>query len=93
VLGSDLTVLEEGEVVVEEATAAEAVLTVLPRAEKAERRPWRRRPPAAAGMGSAAATMGSVAASHARHSRGWSVGPPPVSMGGSGGDLRCAGGV
>lgn len=81
-LATDLTALE-----VEE----EEGLTVLPRAEKAARRPWTRRPPAAAGIGRAAATMGSVAASHARHSRGWRVGPPPVSMEGSGAEHRDAG--
>lgn len=81
-LTADFTALEEEE---EEDAAEEDGFTVFPRAEKAERRPCTRRPPAAAGIGSAAATMGSVAASHARHSKGWRVGPPSVSMGGRAG--------
>jgi hypothetical protein len=55
-------------------------LAVFPREEKAESRWWRRRPPAAAGIGSAAATIGKVAATQARHRRDWRVGPSPVPM-------------
>jgi hypothetical protein len=55
-------------------------LAVLPREEKAARRRWRSRPPPAAGIGSAAATMGKVAAIQARHRRDWSGGPSPVPM-------------
>jgi hypothetical protein len=58
----------------------EAVLTVLPREEKAQSSWWRSRPPTAAGIGSAAAAMGRMAATQARQMRGWSVGPPPDSI-------------
>jgi hypothetical protein len=55
-------------------------LAVLPREENAERRRWRSRPPPAVGIGSAAATMGKIAAIQARHRRDWSGGPSPVPM-------------
>jgi hypothetical protein len=41
---------------------------------------WRSRPPPAVGIGSAAATMGKIAAIQARHRRDWSGGPSPVPM-------------
>jgi hypothetical protein len=68
---TNLTALDEDE---------DEGLTVFPRDEKAQSRPWMNLPPAAAGIGSAAAAMGRVAATQARHRRYWSAGPLPVSI-------------
>jgi hypothetical protein len=68
---TNLTALDEDE---------DEGLTVFPRDEKAQSRPWMKRPPAALGIGSAAAAMGRVAATQARHRRYWRPGPLPVSI-------------